>query len=110
MLPWHFDTSDGGFRSGILATTSYSTIANPVAQWGEDLNFNNVLDRACSNDPSRSCQRDTDCPGGTCTSREDRDPVNGQLDRSWNIRGGCGWQTRPPATLWEFSMEISPVP
>jgi hypothetical protein len=75
LAPWNFDTNDGGFRSGIVATTSYATITNVISQWGEDLNFNNVLD-----------------------PNEDRDPVNGVLDRSWNIKGGCGWQTRPPAT------------
>jgi hypothetical protein len=96
LSPWDFDKNDGGFRSGILATTTYSTITNVISQWGEDLNFNNVLDKSCTNDRSRSCVLDTDCVSSTCTSHEDRDPLNGSLDRSWNIRGGCGWQTKPP--------------
>ena len=51
-----------------------------MANWGEDKNFNGLLD-----------------PG------EDRDPVNGVLDRGWNTKGGCGWQSRggnPTGGIW----------
>jgi hypothetical protein len=103
--PWNFDTSDGGFRSGILTSTDRTTITNVIAQWGEDLNFNNLLDGACQDDPSLGCQRDSDCPTGACGFEEDRDPLDATLNRSWNIRGGCGWQTRPPGTCSGLSTQ-----
>lgn len=76
--PWNFDTgttSTGsqGWRVGITNNTT-QTLAT-LAQWGEDKNFNNILD-----------------PG------EDRDPANGVLDHAWGTRGGCGWQTRTTGT------------
>jgi hypothetical protein len=98
LSPWNFDTNDGGFRSGILTATDYTTITNVISQWGEDLNFNDVDDKRCTDDPGRICLRDSDCLEGTCESLEQRDPADGVLDKNWNIRGGCGWQTRPPGT------------
>ena len=77
--PWSFDTSSRGgpgvFNNGIAATTDLAAITDTIAQWGEDLNFNNVLDAG-----------------------EDRDLINGMLDHAWSTRGGCGWQSRAPAT------------
>ncbi len=97
--PWNFDVTDGGFRSGILATTDESTITNTIAQWGEDKNFNNENDTRCSLDVTVECRDNTECVGiGTCESVEDRDPANGELDRSWATSGGCGWQTKAPGT------------
>jgi hypothetical protein len=99
LAPWNFDTNDGGFKSGLLATTSESTITNTISQWGEDKNFNNTDDKRCSGDIRVACNRAIDCTGlGSCLSVEDRDPANGVLDKSWNIRGGCGWQTKSPNT------------
>jgi hypothetical protein len=68
--PWNFDSDDGGFRVG-LSPQSSNLAGDPAANWGEDKNFNGILD-----------------PG------EDRDPVNGVLDRGWSTKGGCGWQSR----------------
>ena len=99
LSPWNFDANDGGFRSGLLAPTDESTITNTIAQWGEDKNFNNIDDKRCSNDITLPCTRDTDCVSpGTCESVEQRDPADNVLDKSWNIRGGCGWQTKAPGT------------
>ena len=97
--PWNFDVTDGGFRSGIGASTDFATIGGTIAQWGEDLNFNNIDDKRCSNDASRACVRGTDCVNpGTCNSVEQRDPADAILDKSWNTQGGCGWQTRAPGS------------
>ena len=99
LSPWNFDANDGGFRSGLLAPTDESSITNTIAQWGEDKNFNNIDDKRCSNDITLPCTRDTDCVSpGTCESVEQRDPADNVLDKSWNIRGGCGWQTKSPGT------------
>jgi hypothetical protein len=68
--PWNFDGNDGGFRVG-LNPASTDLGAQVVANWGEDKNFNGVLD-----------------PG------EDRDLLNGLLDNNWSTLGGCGWQSR----------------
>ena len=68
--PWSFDASDGGFTVGLHSSTDASLSSQP-ANWGEDKNFNNLLD-----------------PG------EDRNPINGQLDNNWSTLGGCGWQTK----------------
>ncbi len=81
-IPWNFDsTTKGGyhgsstvFRSGLAQLTDRTVLAN-LAQFGEDMNYNSVLD-----------------------SGEDRDPVNLQLDQNWSTQGGCGWQTRGAIT------------
>ncbi len=69
--PWNFDTNNGAFTSGLGAISDENVGLDIIAQWGEDKNFNNVLDAG-----------------------EDRDPANGVLDQNWSTRGGCGWQTR----------------
>jgi hypothetical protein len=81
--PWNFDANNGAFRVG-LNPESTDLGVQVVANWGEDKNFNNLLD-----------------PG------EDREPApfgsGGTLDASWNTRGGCGWQTRganPTGGIW----------
>jgi hypothetical protein len=66
---WDFDTNDGNFTVGRGAISD--VVADIVANWGEDLNFN----------------------GGAPETDEDRDPMNGQLDNNWSTLGGCGWQT-----------------
>jgi hypothetical protein len=68
--PWNFDSNNGGFTTGLSADTDRGT-STPIANWGEDENFNGVLDGS-----------------------EDRDPINGVLDQNWSIAGGCGWQTK----------------
>jgi len=84
--PWSFDTGDGGFRVGVNpATTDLG--AQVLANWGEDRNFNGVLD-----------------PG------EDRDPGNGVLDEGWSTLGGCGWQSRgaqETGGIWHTGMKLS---
>jgi hypothetical protein len=71
--PWNFDAAAGGFLSGLGKLTSPGLVAAPpVANWGEDRNYNSILD-----------------PG------EDRDPLNGVLSENWGVAGGCGWQTDP---------------
>ncbi len=69
--PWNFDTGRQGWNVGV---SNVSRLTLLPAQWGEDKNFNNVLD-----------------------SGEDRDPANGVLDYGWGTRGGCGWQTNSAA-------------
>jgi hypothetical protein len=99
MSPWNFDANDGGFTSGLLATADESNITNTIAQWGEDKNFNGVDDKRCSNNVGLDCTRDSDCDApGQCVSVEQRDPTDNVLDKNWSIRGGCGWQTKPPGT------------
>jgi hypothetical protein len=68
--PWNFDGNNGGFTSGISTDTNRDPSA-PIANWGEDMNYNNALD-----------------------SGEDRDAINGTLDQNWSNSGGCGWQTK----------------
>ncbi|MEE8410972.1 MAG: hypothetical protein V3S47_00615 [Acidobacteriota bacterium] len=46
--PWNFDSTDGGFTNGIAAPTDDEAIIDTIAQWGEDKNFNNILDGFCS--------------------------------------------------------------
>ncbi|MCP3978373.1 MAG: S8 family serine peptidase [bacterium] len=101
--PWNFDLSDGGFRAGIAAPTTESTIVDVIAQWGEDKNFNGLHDRRCDAPHQHvPCLSDGDCaalvPPTTCVSTEDRDPLNGVLDSNWGTGGGCGWQTMAPAS------------
>jgi hypothetical protein len=70
--PWDFEGDDGGFRVGLHTATDLSITSN-ITNWGEDLNFNGVLD-----------------PG------EDRDPTGlpgGVPDTNWSTEGGCGWQS-----------------
>ena len=77
--PWNFDTGRQGWTVGVTNVSNISSVNN-VAQWGEDKNFNNILDAG-----------------------EDRDPVNGVLDYAWGTRGGCGWQTssgQPTGGIW----------
>ena len=69
-----FDTGDGGFRVGLNPVTT-DLAGQVIANWGEDWNFNGVLD-----------------PG------EDRDPVNGVLDKSWNTLGGSSRCTKMSPT------------
>ena len=74
--PWNFDWNNGGFVSGLSGTTNPALFSDVIALWGEDTNYNDVLD------------------GGI----EDRDPLNSTLDQGWGLDGGCGWQTRAPAS------------
>ncbi len=98
--PWNFDITDGGFVSGLTANTDEATVGpGVVSQWGEDKNFNGLDDKRCTNDITLACQRDADCPTGAallCKSVEQRDPADTTLNKSWNIRGGCGWVTKAP--------------
>jgi hypothetical protein len=78
--PWNFDANAGNFVSGLYNATTPAlangTAGITIAQWGEDKNFNGVLD---------------------ASTGEDRDGTAGVLDRSWGTTGGCGWQTRAAA-------------
>jgi len=81
--PWNFDANNGGFKVG-LNPESTDLGGQIVANWGEDKNFNSLLD-----------------PG------EDREPAPfgsaGTLDAGWSTRGGCGWQTNsgnPTGGIW----------
>ncbi len=97
--PWNFDITGGGFVSGISATTDPDQFTDVIAQWGEDTNFNGADNRRCQNAPEIGCVRDQFCPGSihmSCQSIEQRDPPDTVLNRSWNIRGGCGHQTKAP--------------
>ncbi|MCP3979736.1 MAG: S8 family serine peptidase [bacterium] len=101
--PWNFDGSDGGFTSGLSSLTTEEFVVETIAQWGEDKNFNNLLDGRCETDPAVACYRfplDNRCPvaNRTCEPLEDRDPENTFLDQNWSVYGGCGWQTRAPFT------------
>ena len=68
--PWNFNANDGGFRNGIGAESSGDIGLNLITNWGEDLNFNGVLDAG----------EDVEAPVGT-------------LNKNWGTSGGCGWQT-----------------
>ncbi len=77
--PWDFDdTADGdeNFRTGIHPESTEG--ASAIANWGEDKDFDNVLD-------------------GTY---EDRDDIDGTLDQNWAIGNAtyrqCGYQTKDP--------------
>ena len=61
--PWNFDTSDNGFTVG-LNSTSTPSIVEAIANWGEDTNFNNVLDYACALSPTTACP--SVFPNGMC--------------------------------------------
>ena len=90
--PWNFDNDNGGFISG-LQNTSRPSNGVVFAQWGEDKNFNGVLDgycngdtppripcaqgnpasagcRRCVNDESIGCFVNADCAsvGGVCSA------------------------------------------
>jgi len=85
--PWNFENISGAFTTGVSALST-SSLANPPALWGEDKNFNNVLD-----------------PG------EDRAGVNGVLDQNWSTNGGCGWQSKGALStggVWHTGL-ISPT-
>ena len=106
--PWNFDTNWGGFTVGLTSPSDDALIAETIALWGEDKNFNDKLDGRCNSEPSRACDRfptdPTNCGVGgdfTCINLEDRDPQNfptARLDRARNTEGGCGWQTKAPGT------------
>ena len=102
--PWHFDNGPNGFTNGIGAVTDESTVTDIIAQWGEDKNFNGVNDGVCRLNAQIPCTPPTDtvCQVQTgnsqCNSVEDRDTLNAVLDTNWSTRGGCGWQTRAPAS------------
>lgn len=70
--PWDFDADNEGFRSGrspqsVLAATSAS-----VSNWGEDTNWNGVLDTTPTNEDQNN---------------------NKALDQNWSLAGGCGWMS-----------------
>lgn len=72
-LPWNFDNNNGGLRNGVAAPTDFLAITDLIAQWGEDTNFNDLMDgfcsaRACTNDVTIPCSTNTPCTpgGGTC--------------------------------------------
>jgi hypothetical protein len=70
--PWDFEGGEQGFTVGLHTATDLSITSN-ITNWGEDFNFNGVLD-----------------PG------EDRDPTGnpgGAPDTNWSDEGGCGWQS-----------------
>ncbi len=86
--PWNFDANNGGFRTG-LSTDTNTNASSPIANWGEDENFDGILN-------------------GT----EDRDPINGVLDQNWSTAGGCGWQTKGGNTyggIWHTGRIGSPI-
>jgi hypothetical protein len=65
--PWNFDLGDGGFTSGISSETDYAVIGTSLTQWGEDLNFNGLLDGYCSSgaciDSGTRCVSAAQCAG-----------------------------------------------
>ena len=63
ITPWNFDSSNNGFTVG-LNNTSTPWIPDIIANWGEDKNFNGVLDYACSLSPATVCP--SVFPNGTC--------------------------------------------
>jgi hypothetical protein len=74
-LPWNFDNNDGGLRNGVAAPTDFLAITDQIAQWGEDTNFNNLLDgfcrtRYCLNDITVPCSQNSACAGvgGACAA------------------------------------------
>src|SRR5262249_30707656 len=54
IVPWDFDTGRQGFTVGLNSTSSRS-LPNTVANWGEDKNFNGVLDWYCASSPATVC-------------------------------------------------------
>jgi len=116
--PWNFDVNDGNFRSGLNTTTDEALITDLITNWGEDRNFNNVLDWYCSSGARSSCGSGGDpevpdpCPGwgeGVCISLEDSNN-NQQLDQNWSTLGGCGWQTRAPGVCTSGLSAATPTP
>ncbi|MCP3938189.1 MAG: hypothetical protein GY708_22810, partial [Actinomycetia bacterium] len=111
LSPWNFDGSNGGFVSGLNPTTDKDDIADAIANWGEDKNFNGVQDGVCNSNPAApcfvpdgldngcaSCAGLTPCPDASdrlCNAEEDPN-TTGTFEQNWNTRGGCGWQTQPP--------------
>ncbi len=120
--PWNFESGKQGFTVGLNNTTT-GWFTETIANWGEDKNFNGVLDYFCTGSLTTACPGEfplnlcgrcslstatictdnLDCgPNGscavstalgTCFSDEDRDPQNGFLDDNRSAAGGCGWQT-----------------
>ena len=76
--PWDFDTNDEGFRTGVAPLSRLAaTDADGCSNWGEDKNWNNVLD-----------------PG-----ENQAEPWStGGLDQNWSTAGGCGFMTGTSAT------------
>ena len=64
--PWNFDLNDGGFLTGIAAPTDDDAISDTIAQWGEDKNFNDLMDGFCSigtcNIGGNACADPLHCP------------------------------------------------
>ena len=76
--PWDFDTNDEGFRSGITpGSRAADTDTDGCSNWGEDRNWNNVLD-------SGENQAEPWSTSG--------------LDQNWSTAGGCGFMTGTSAT------------
>jgi hypothetical protein len=67
---WDFDQSDNGFRTGVTPLSEGSDTTAFATNWGEDSNWDNVLQAAFED--------------------EDNDGV---LDQNWGVTGGCGWMT-----------------
>jgi len=55
--PWNFDTNNGGFVNGLNNTSRPS--AGTYVQWGEDKNFNGLLDGFCTGDTTIPCSQDS---------------------------------------------------
>ncbi len=105
--PWNFDGTDGGFRTGVAGDTDPSLgDLYEIYVWGEDRNFNGIEDGVCLVDLVTPCFRfptDPLCPGAPfdCISVENADggfEPSPRLQRNWNTRGGCGWQTLAPGS------------
>ncbi|MEW5806737.1 MAG: MopE-related protein [Acidobacteriota bacterium] len=67
--PWDFNTNGEDFRTGIHPKSTEGT--NYITNWGEDKNFNDILDTG-----------------------EDREPADDTLSQNWANKGGCGFQTK----------------
>lgn len=70
--PWDFNDSDEGFRVGRSVRSEISTGSGqgPITNWGEDSNWDGILEPFEDNDSDGSA---------------------GVLDRNWSIGGGCGF-------------------
>ncbi len=69
--PWDFDSNREGFRSGVSQTSKLAaTDTDGCSNWGEDKNWNDVLDSG-------------ENQGGGTTG----------LDQNWGTGGGCGFMT-----------------
>lgn len=74
--PWDFDQNREGFRSGVSQTSKLQTTdTDGCSNWGEDKNWNDVLDSG-------------ENQGGGTTG----------LDQNWGTGGGCGFMTGTSAT------------